>query len=143
MCVCVYAFCLFISSLFVTCSLLIMKQVVSMLRVLICISERWILTLLTLVTWAYYWSLDFSLDLFHVFCLLLCSQETRHTTIVAEIEDDSTFISNWTYAHACRICDCVQLERWWWIIHSSYTREENRERKRDARERVRNVHWTK
>jgi hypothetical protein len=37
------------------------------------------------------------------------SRETRHRTIVAEIEDDSTFVELDT--RVCGRCDYVQLER--------------------------------
>lgn len=64
------------------------------------------------------------------------SRETRHRTIVAETEDDSTSLE----LDEARVCAdglsrCVQLERWW-IIHHRLRRE----REKDAAEWICNVH---
>ncbi len=66
---------------------------------LICINERWILTPQALA--------ERTNDcLLLILFLFLDSRESRHRTIVAEIENDSTFVQ----LVACATDDCVQLE---------------------------------
>ncbi len=87
-----------LSSLFVTYSLLIMKQAVAVKSAYL--HQR---------------QMDFDTPSLGGMSLLLISffysRETRHTTIVAEIEDDSTFTGLDIHARVCGRCDCVQLER--------------------------------